>query len=456
MKTLSKEAERQLLDATNRVCRLVDHDGLSPTDAVVKVATEKRLPPGHVPLIARAYNTGLVTAQREQGGDAAEKFAAATLADAAEALHRLYPTPETPATQKLASVVSDEYAAPPRETRLERQSRLQKLATTKQAAAAVPRKPDPDVAARRAIGQVHRCKKAVEEARRQYSVAKDSFAAALGDLGEYFKRASRDRLSLADVEGTAVLQYGEHVRPIFGYVATRNRMKEARAGTVRVIEDNVGWVQTDMANAPWDVIERCNSWQKQAHEARQALDAAQTELTKQASVGRSAPREAHDSPPPSVIDGLGDDDEGGAKTAAGLMGGLMGGAAMTGMLSNMGSKITPSTDQLVGRMLNKLTDPSHENELRAIKAKADLSDMMANDEVISGYDPDEILAAYNELSQLGPRGSIQPMVMRAMLRKRLTQGAIEPFEAGEMVNIEKGLRQTAGGRNVLDSSSVLP
>jgi len=43
-----------------------------------------------------------------------------------------------------------------------------------------------------------------------------------------------------------------------------------------------------------------------------------------------------------------------------------------------------------------------------------------------------------------PRASIQPAIMRGQLRKMLQQqDAMEPFEAGQLLDVEKGLKDVA-------------
>jgi hypothetical protein len=101
------------------------------------------------------------------------------------------------------------------------------------------------------------------------------------------------------------------------------------------------------------------------------------------------------------------------------------------------------TGELVSEMEQSLSDPVHENILRAIQAKAELSDFLANDDVISGYDPEEVIRAYNEIARLSPRSATQPAVIRPLLEKRLTQGRMEPFEAAEMANIEKTISESS-------------
>jgi hypothetical protein len=121
------------------------------------------------------------------------------------------------------------------------------------------------------------------------------------------------------------------------------------------------------------------------------------------------------------------------------------GAALgSSMGRTLGDQTVRPTAALQSGVLNKLTDPRHEAELRNIQAEAMLTDLMANDDVISGYDPAEVTRHYGEISQLSPRASTQSGLMRALLRKRLQQGAPDPFELDMLIRMENGLRQAGG------------
>jgi len=86
-------------------------------------------------------------------------------------------------------------------------------------------------------------------------------------------------------------------------------------------------------------------------------------------------------------------------------------------------------------------DPVHEAELSKIKAQAMLTDFLANDPVISTYDSDQVLDAYDQIAQLTPRVALQPAVMRGELRRLLQQqDTLEPFEASQLVGIEESLK----------------
>jgi hypothetical protein len=86
------------------------------------------------------------------------------------------------------------------------------------------------------------------------------------------------------------------------------------------------------------------------------------------------------------------------------------------------------------------TDPVHEGRLRSVQTRAMLSDFMSNDPIISSYDQDDVLAAFNQLSTLAPAVAQQPAVMRGMLRRSLqAENVVEPHEAKQLVDVERGL-----------------
>ncbi len=90
--------------------------------------------------------------------------------------------------------------------------------------------------------------------------------------------------------------------------------------------------------------------------------------------------------------------------------------------------------------------------MRKIKAHSMLNSMLTDpDSPISGHDPDDVIGAYNEISQLAPRAAEQPAAVKPLLARRL-QGNVQPFEAKEITDIEKGITAT---RNSTPNTSLL-
>jgi len=106
-------------------------------------------------------------------------------------------------------------------------------------------------------------------------------------------------------------------------------------------------------------------------------------------------------------------------------------------------QIAKPTEKLIKGDLEKLLDPRHEENLRQIEVNAMLNDLMANDEVISGHEPESVLRVFNEISQLAPRTSHQKMLIRALLRKRLQYGGdqVDPFEVQQLLDVENKLKE---------------
>lgn len=126
------------------------------------------------------------------------------------------------------------------------------------------------------------------------------------------------------------------------------------------------------------------------------------------------------------------------------------GRALEGTPALGGSEATGMRAQQ--RAVENALDPEHENAIRAIHTESMLQDLMANDPVVSKYDPSDIVDAYNDLASMSPVASSQPVVLRGYLRRLLesspdTKGRVlEGHEAGQLADLEKTLR---GGRESL-------
>ncbi len=136
---------------------------------------------------------------------------------------------------------------------------------------------------------------------------------------------------------------------------------------------------------------------------------------------------------------------GAAATKAPVVGaGLAGG--LTGMVgATLGRVLAPTSEaDIEAEAIGEMFDPEHEAELTKIRTQAMLSEFISMDPVISTYEPDEVANAYNQVVQLAPRTARQPAVMRGLLRKMLQQqDAMEPFEAGQIAEVEERLKRIA-------------
>jgi hypothetical protein len=111
-------------------------------------------------------------------------------------------------------------------------------------------------------------------------------------------------------------------------------------------------------------------------------------------------------------------------------------------LGDTAGKLSPPNDEArVNSVLSSLNDPSHESKLRSINSQSMLHDLMSNDEVISGYNPNEVSDAYNDIVQISPSVGDQRMLMQTLLRHRLTQGQLDAFEQDKLLSFEDALRR---------------
>lgn len=430
MTAFGKDNEERLLGYVRRAQRHID-DGLSPTDAVVKVARDYSAPYDMLPLMAHAINIGRQTFQREttaQGAGILEKTAEFPLADVAAIRAALFPARhETPGRAKLASVVSDDYNRPPAAP----SRRLVKAAS-----AVAP--PVLSLAERPGAERINhwfhaRRKHAalVQDLRLVEAGARDSAQRAVLAVEGWCKRASReDPRAPGLVERAATRRLGRGVTALFDDLAKRasfDRLPQsglADQNAVRLVETAIG-------------------------ELRRLDDAVRS---RKAAEERD-PAELPDRPAAANPDpprGLFGEPPSGAPVVVPKQAGIFS-PVLSGAGAAMGAAMRPrDTSSLVGRMVDKLDDPAHADELRGIEARAVLNDLMANDEVVSGYDPADVADAYNELTQLSPSSAHRAALLRPLLRARLTSGGLAPFEAEQIANIEKTVRQTGqhfGARN---------
>lgn len=464
-KPMDKAAEDQLLSAVKEAVAWVE-DGVDPTDAIVKVASALNLNPETTSLLVQAYNTGRTTFQRDKcAGDILCKMAEFPIARVEEVLGRLWPATPKVAAARDPNHVPDCFLRPPNDSPRDQVALREKVAS-----AALPvvaekheRPGDPNIKMAKAYGRAQRLQKQVEEARYQAKVARDRYLSAMGKLADYFKEAELFREKFAEVEYNSQLMFGPPAKYAMDYVYDRNSMREKRASDYRRFPAR----PIDVNQAPYSLIKAAIDRGREVLEAQQfhrkLASESETKIAENLRPFSMLP-DASSSPIPFSV--LGSDPFDSSQRSqlsfgkeSSLLGNLVTGVTVAGA-SNLARGAPKPTEDLVSRSQSELADPNHQNALREIEAQTMLSDFLNNDEVLSGFDPDEVLQAYNEVVQLSPHAATQPAVMRPLLRKRLSQGSYEPFEAQQIADIEKSVAQShrdVGGiklSEVLHGSSI--
>lgn len=422
--SLSKEAETKIATALNEVVDLVN-EGASPTDAVVKVASAHRMLPGHVNLMVNAYNIGRSEAQRKGTADLFEKVSEFELADAAQAVDRMFPdVVKSAGVLARETVVSPEYSHPPRF--LAERKRLTKLADGKvidwkMVAVAPPPLPrDPHTAVKRAYSKLVDHKRMFEETRRSAQHFFDTANGLVEKLAQELRRPNAPLFT--EVAENSRIMFGKRAELLMARLAETNKVltKQAAQGRTASVNEACALVGK--------VLDAAESFEL----AREAHEKAAATFDEEAG-DTARPFVSAAQAPGSVLGQFSNE-----KVA--FLGGLFGTAVGSGFGRAVGDKIVKPTESLQAGMKNKLTDPQHEATMRNIQTESMLSDLMANDDVISGYDPNEVVNHFNEISQLSPRSTNQSGLMRALLRKRLQQGALDPYEVDMLLKIESGLK----------------
>lgn len=433
MDTLNPQEEEQLIGAVKQAVSLVD-GGMSPDKAIEKIARELSYTPGRIRFLCHGYNQGTQLSQWHEKKNVLDKLASFQLADADKVIQAVYGGPSE--TEKAASaVIHDDYLTPPtffadQEKRASALTVLPGVGAEKQASVAAA----PAKSLSRQLADIDREKRAADEAGTQATRAEDRVRGHVNELVCYFKtKTASDRYSFAFFEKAAQMYQGNIVTPLLDLVYHGSGLTEKRADdSMPVSSEPIRWDRM-----PFSALKDSVKYAVDAVKYRQA-QTSHVEKTAQLKeavlvpfVQTAASKPPTPTPSNSAASPLYSEKAAGIfATPAGLALGSMVGAAYNGM---------PDRDKLVGDVADDLDDPDHQNEIRKIKNQVMLTRAMSDpDDTISGHKIDDVLRQYNEISGIAPHAADQPAALLPLLRRRL-EGHVEPFEAKELTDIEKGL-----------------
>ncbi len=439
---LTTETESRMVSAIEKICSLVS-DGLSPTAAAEKIARQERYGPDMIRLVSRCFNSGVVTSQRKQGSTVLEKLASRPLVDVEAVVRSVHPAQER--TKQASDAVSDYYQRP-----LRRPST--KPPRVKAAAAASPvsrlqqRPADKYETWCNLKAEVEQLRTKMSHTQMALSVCLDKLAGAVdmpqnvrmhgqvhipcrgGKMNaDDFDWLCRNMLHIGagkDRPKQALLAIGD---AIADFVASRQPYAVKKSGDDTRLQGPI-----DPDSPACQLLKQAVDLLWQLYEEKAAYERRRQEAETQIATIRGRPAESSRHP----ILGC----EMPAKQAAPIAHTLMGVSSAKNLLEPFVK--APDTSPQVSESLLALAAPGHEDELRRIRAKAMLHDLLTNDEIISGYSDQDVVGAYNELSQLSPRVAEHLPLVRSILRRWLPQGQLDTFEGGNVLDIEKGLQAT--------------
>lgn len=433
MKKLSKQTESRLMAAIEKAAQNVN-GGDDPNTAIVKAAQEHSIPAGNVHLMVHAYNTGRTTRQRQEGDTVWDKAAEFDLADQAVVAEMLYPTHvKTSAAIAEASAVDPAYGISPAGLLGRRQQREKAARTIDwkagfgDAPPAYPR--DPRAAMRKAASEVDRGKKQVDELRRQAAAAFDKAASTFRELTEYFRSPGCQPIPVVR----------ENVMLMHGNAGTRvlDELIRITPGLAKMamhrVQPAVGRLPPASGQA-YGLVARLIDELTTFNECDETHTKTAAQMQQQAEVLLRPFVQ------PAVSESI-LSDRFSAKRAASL-GSTVGHAALLKNIFDFagGHMKAPDPGPAINANFNELTDPDHEAELRKVRVQSMLQDLMLNDPVIGGHDPEDAAMAYNDVVEMAPHLADQRLAIQTLMRKRLTQGALDPFEVDQLLGLEGKIR----------------
>jgi hypothetical protein len=428
MNKISKAAEDKLLRAIEKTAVMVNA-GTDPSEAIAKAAQEDGIPPGHINLMVHAYNTGRTTRQRQEGKDALEKAADFPLADASRVLELMYPTTvKSAAALHNESAVSTQYALPPTgllQRREKRAIQQRKLDWGLGLEAPEPYPGDAKRAMQKAFCDADRLQRRAAEARGLASRAFDKMATTFYELTDYFRRPGCTPIPI--VRETVTLMHGDKGTQVMDQLIrvtpTLMKLSMHKQAAAKLDETTDGEPYALVSQLLDEVDEYKRSKQACVSRAKEAAEGSEALLRPFVPRPQSVLSE-----PPYLM--LSHEKQGAGSPLVPL--------AAASMLKNLfGDTAGKLPGSEVEQAYETIADPEHEQELRNIRASAMLQDMLLNDPVIAAHNPDEAMGAYNEIVSMAPRAADQRLIMQSLMRKRLEQGLLDPFEVEQLLAMQE-------------------
>ena len=446
MQSLNKSDEQKLLDGVKTAVSLVDNEGMSPNAALKKVAEDFQYSPGFLKAACNAFNNGRQLAQWDANDSVLDKLASFPLANYEELHNEMWgDKQEKVAATNIRGPKFNSYEDDYKKSLLNMDLSTYEKSASDQEVNPIVADEHATIKSAKAHSRFEYAKRDVEECRRAKTAAEDRLNLKIHLVENYFKKFSYDRLSFAEVDNAVSVYYGEPGKALIDHVAA-SFPKEKRAS-----DHQASWSgfskPVDRTAEPYTLVADCI---KQANDLFKAVDALESankvlKTTKEAFASFSlAPLNPAGSQPTLTPSLMGDLEGQSPEKEASLrpiMGGVGGAAGFNLAQGLIGDSDQQSSAALEGQ-IKELNDPEHMNELRKIRAQTVLAQLMGDpDSPLSGYDPEEVLSAYNDVVQLSPRLADQPSALGPLLNKRLI-GNTEPFEVKEQLGLEESLKKT--------------
>lgn len=436
MTEIDQDLEERLLDGISRVADGVG-SGLSPNDAVIKVAKEDQLPAGHIRLIINAYNTGKTAKVRKSGRSPLEKAAEFLVADPEVVINEVFhKNVKTAAELDRESGVSEEYDYAP--DWLEKLAKVEPLGELDYDEPIIGTPVNPDSFIRKVDGALSQLKKARDDKYQSLSEAFDKVAASYGSLVTYFR--AYGSLPFEEVREHCEAAYGQPAEALFTKLAADcGQMPADKKKKPVVIRRPMKRSET-----PYKEALACI---ETAAEHRVVFDDLAEFESKAAAAELELERALHGPDEPLSID----PDLSLIKRLSGQKRANFGvpGAISTGLQFGVGTqaaesimkKIMPKPDDKVKEeAFMDVTDPSHEAKLRGIRAQASLHSIL-NSPYFEGENPHHVTDLFNRLTKAYPRLASEPLLLETAMKRLAAQGSADAHELDQLMGLETKIKQ---------------
>lgn len=438
MSQMDKSAERKLVSSVEQTIRNVN-SGMAPTEALAKVAADEKHTPDEIRRIQDAYNQSR-TLHHLAISTGVEKHATFDLADAEEAITQVYPESFKFEGHKKAASLAAEYLQPSGVNYIEQinlTARLKALRVEKPKLEKAASKVKP----RFQVQNEKRAYRIIEEQARGTAV---KLQGDLMTLGEQVRTHFHDT-PFHEIEIGLKQQFGKAasgIAELTWSLTDGAAYGQRRASAAELASSNVTLV--DLRGPGYQVVENLVKsallFQTQINKYKEAaaihLRNIPTPMAKSASHNINHFLQYEDDSRPF-------DKPSSANTAKSMTGSAI--SAVSGGLQNMGDSNDYGRELV--EQLSRIDDPTVRDQMQQIRVRSMLNDFMANDDIISSYDDQEVLDFYDDIAQTAPNIADRSTIVRGLLRRALTQGHVDPFEAGQIastgVNLAK-LDQSIG------------
>ena len=400
---LDKNTERKAVDTVKTAVDVWSSgEAETPTEAIIKAATEKDFTPEMLSRIVESFN-GAVQLAHFETAEHDKRADTIPLADACDVVTHFFPDKvETKQEKAAATRLPDGYEISEVRDFMTVKPKLEKTAGTK-----ITVKPRQYKRSRADMLKTAHRDKAI--AQRQAEVLRgearghmDNIIKTSASLVEYFRTLGHT--PFMEVEKRASAYFGKGISTLLNAVYSEGSLEKLHEKRAVCRPTDIAHV--DEKQAPYNLIKAAiDNGEAFARKTYQIVDIVNEAEQKLAEALPRIDKEAQD-PLESFEASLG----------------------------------LTAPEEKAPQILTPISDPAHEAELAGINQHFMLNDLMTNDPVISAVEPQSVLDAFNKLSVVAPMVARDPVMLQGIMRRLVQQPDIDPFEMKSMVDLDSALR----------------